>query len=681
MRTFDFNEKHAQANIGLAKKNSIKLPPIANQPGRWPQFLQPPLGKTLNVPPDPKGIFLEILRKNKGLLALAILVTSLSQLSSALLAWALGLLLDSGLDRGFGPHLIQPVLIFVGLLLVSTATTGTYQIVEIATWLQGQVRSARLAGQHVGNRRGKARVDMATGDIIATITTDAVHIGGLMSFLPDLIASVITTVVIAYLMLSVSVPLGLVVVIGMPLVVLALAFVIKPLQQRQQSQRDAQGDLTNIGTDVVTGLRVLRGIGGEDVFNERYKTLSQEARRRGVRTALPQAVLSSASQGLPHAFALMVVAIAAFMVLDGKLTAGEMIAFYGLAGYLMHPLFSIVGAMQFGTRAWVGLRKVARVKSLESTVSDERMQSDTRINASEGVPADVVVNASGNADDTAAAGGTSPQADLYRGSLRDGQTGVEFKAGVITALVAADPDKTAQLATRLSRVDDADQVFIGEVDLRTRPIDEVRDHIVLASSDDHLFNGTLRDNLLAGRADLHAPLTISNAIFETYLNNRVREERPLLKIEGHPEDDRLLAAMRTADAQDVLDSTPGGLDGIVAEKGRTLSGGQRQRVALARALATEADVVIAIEPTSAVDSHTESRIAHHLRANRSGRTTILVTASPLVLDQCDEVVLIDDEGREVARGTHAGLLAQAEQGDAGGLEYQRIVQRVMGGDQ
>ncbi|MDO5035214.1 MAG: ABC transporter ATP-binding protein [Actinomycetaceae bacterium] len=652
VRTFDFNEMIAQANSELAKRNSIGLPPIAKLPAWLPGFLQPPLGKVLDLPPDPKGIFLEILRKTKWVLLLGALVSTLSQLASALLAWALGLLLDSGLEQGFGPHLVRPVLIFLGLVLVGTATSGYYQLVEIAAWMNGQVRSARLAGQHVGNRRGKTEAEMATGDIIATITTDAVHIGGLMAFLPDLVASVITTIVIAYLMLSVSVPLGLVVVIGMPVVVLALALVIQPLQERQQAQRDAQGDLTNIGTDVVTGLRVLRGIGGEDVFNERYKTLSQEARRRGIRTALPQSVLSAASQGLPHAFALVVVAIAAFMVFDGKLTAGEMIAFYGFAGYLMHPLFSIVGSMQFGTRAWVGLRKLARVQELESTVSDSSVSS--------------------NADEESAAG-------LYERPLRDGQTGVELKAGKMSALVAADPDKTAQLATRLTRVDDGDEIFVGDVDLRSRPIDEVRDHIVLASSDDHLFNGTLRENLLASRSDLRAPLTTENVVFETYLDNRVREERPLLKVDDHPEDERLLEAMRVADAADVLDSIPGGLDGIIAEKGRTLSGGQRQRVALARALATEADVMVAIEPTSAVDSHTESRIAQRLRENREGKTTILVTASPLVLDQCDEVVLVDEEGREVARGTHAGLLARAERGDEGGLEYQRIVQRVAGG--
>jgi len=84
-------------------------------------------------------------------------------------------------------------------------------------------------------------------------------------------------------------------------------------------------------------------------------------------------------------------------------------------------------------------------------------------------------------------------------------------------------------------------------------------------------------------------------------------------------------------AERVLESVPGGLAGEIAEQGRSLSGGQRQRVALARALLTEAEVLVLVEPTSAVDAHTEARIAGRLAGARRGRTTVVVTASPLVL--------------------------------------------------
>jgi ABC-type multidrug transport system fused ATPase/permease subunit len=98
------------------------------------------------------------------------------------------------------------------------------------------------------------------------------------------------------------------------------------------------------------------------------------------------------------------------------------------------------------------------------------------------------------------------------------------------------------------------------------------------------------------------------------------------------------------------------LAGQVEERGRGLSGGQRQRVALARALAVEAPVLVLVEPTSAVDAHTEARIAERVRVARSGRTTVVCTVSPLWLHHADRVVVLADD-RVVAAGRHDDLIA------------------------
>ena len=128
-----------------------------------------------------------------------------------------------------------------------------------------------------------------------------------------------------------------------------------------------------------------------------------------------------------------------------------------------------------------------------------------------------------------------------------------------------------------------------------------------------------------------------------------------------------------ADAHDVLESLPGGLDGELTERGRSLSGGQRQRVALARALLTDPEFLVLVEPTSAVDAHTEARIAARLADARRGRATLVVSASPVVLEHVDEVQLVED-GRLVARGRHEELLSGAA-GARVAERYGRIVGR------
>lgn len=118
-------------------------------------------------------------------------------------------------------------------------------------------------------------------------------------------------------------------------------------------------------------------------------------------------------------------------------------------------------------------------------------------------------------------------------------------------------------------------------------------------------------------------------------------------------------AITAASAEDILDSLEGeGLDAEIVERGRTLSGGQRQRLALARTLFVDASVTILDDPTSAVDAHTEARIAARLRQMRSGKTTAVFTNSPLILDQCDRVLLVNN-GQLVEEGKHHELLNSA----------------------
>src|SRR5205823_5015946 len=177
-----------------------------------------------------------------------------------------------------------------------------------------------------------------------------------------------------------------------------------------------------------------------------------------------------------------------------------------------------------------------------------------------------------------------------------------------------DPGAAAALADRLGRFVVSDATWGGRP-LTGMALDEVRARILVADHDSYVFAGTLREILREGD---------------------------------------LGAALHTASAEDVVDALPDGLDTAIEARARTLSGGQRQRVRLARALLAEPDVLILVEPTSAVDAHTEARIAERLRAARSGRTTVVLATSPLLLGRADTVAYLSG-GRIVATGTHAEL--------------------------
>ena len=136
----------------------------------------------------------------------------------------------------------------------------------------------------------------------------------------------------------------------------------------------------------------------------------------------------------------------------------------------------------------------------------------------------------------------------------------------------------------------------------------------------------------------------------------------------HPVDDvDILGALEAVSALDIVEALDEGLDSWVEERGRSFSGGERQRLSLARALLTGAEVLILVEPTSAVDTHTEGRIARRLRAARGDDLTLVATTSPLLLEQVDLVYLVIG-GRVVDQGRHHDLVERS-------APYRQIVLR------
>ena len=618
--------------------------------GRWIPVPDAPLPQP---PSHSAGALLRwlIARAFKPVL-LATLAATTSNVIQAVVPGFLGAALDSGIENGLNPRLWTIGLALLVLFCVyALGDTGGSYFRDLA-WMRVSFDVDRLVARQVSTTGADLGRQTSTGEIAAIVASDAEHMANLVQHLPGLIGAAVSFLVVAVLMLDTSVRLGLIALIGMPLVAWIVALVIKPLQRRQAYQREAQSQVTTITTDTVAGLRILRGIGGEDVFARRYRDASQELRRRGVSVAGTQSVLMSLQVLLPGLFVAVVVWAAARMALSGEITAGNLVTFYGYTAYLSWPLMEFSYTVQEFTRARVGARRLQRLLQVSPTAGnvDERLSLDP-------------------------ARGTA-----VTGALEDHASGVRIEPGRMTALVCSDPDVSATVATRLGRFhDDGPVVTLAGRPLTHMPLADVRASVVVSGATAQLFTGTLREALdvRGGRVpepvDVAALVTAEDDRAGSALEQDVRPT--VLRADG---DERLLAALEVADAHDVLSSLEHGLAGMVTEKGRSLSGGQRQRVALARALLTEAPALVLIEPTSALDSHTESRVARRVHEARRGRTTVVVTESPLVLEACDEVVLLDAEGRERVRSTHRDLLARARRGEEHALDYRAVVARAAG---
>ncbi|WP_097188140.1 ABC transporter transmembrane domain-containing protein [Ornithinimicrobium cerasi] len=585
-----------------------------------------------------------LLRQQTDLMLAACLCSLVWMLPTALTPWVFGRAIDEGIVAGDVDRTLLWCLVLLAITLVGASSGVFYHTVVVRSWLvasygqTGLVTNKTTRMGHVLTRRAP------TGEVLSVNGSDGEQFGHFVEIVSRLVGNVIAYAVVALIVLNISVPLGLVVLLVAPLLVLVSTVLLRPLSAAQTRERSRDSELTSMATDIVAGLRILRGIGGERIFGDNYAAQSQRVRRAGVQAGGWAAFVEAVGVLLSGLFVVALMVLGVRAVGRGELQIGQLVTFLGYALFLVQPIRVVFEAAQQITRSFVAARKTIGVLG---TPDPWPARPPSPLD-----PADDMV---------------------------DEESGLRVRPGRLTMVVSALPDDSAALADRLGRylpgsdtlsAEEDDEVSgraarrarrerelararlaardeerasrpwgvrLGGVDLADVSLEAVRRTVLVSDTGAHVFAGTLQDAV-----DPHHRLT--------------REQAE--------------SALHAAAAEDVFDIVPGGWQGVLDERGRGLSGGQRQRLVLTRALAADAPVLVLVEPTSAVDAHTEARIAERLPEHRQGRTTVVMTASPLLLHHADEVVLLED-GRVVAVGTHDELVATHE-------GYRRTVLR--GGD-
>ena len=552
-------------------------------------------------------------------------------------------------DQGIVPGDTHATLRWAALLLVVTLIGATFGILMhtyiVRTWLialYGTIKMVtRKAAQmgHVLPRR------TPTGEVLSVAGSDSDEFGALTEILARVSTQLVAYLVVAFIVLSTSVKLGVLLLIAAPVLVGAAYPLLKPLHRRQQLERSRNSDLTSLATDIVAGLRILRGIGGERTFGSNYAAQSQLAREAGQSAGIWQAAIEAVGVLFSGVFVVLLVWLGTRQVISGELTIGELISFLGYALFMIYPIQTFFEFAQKLTRATVSARKAIAIFEQQPPWIDQ----------------------------------ADPVSLPEHGDLVDELTGFVAHEGELTIVVSAVPEDTSALADRLGRylspdTEPVSQEIEGDVKgraARRARAERAADRARIAAQDEAraraAWGVTLGgvDLSRARLADVRRRILVSDATSQLFAGTLQDAVDPHARLDRHQAEE----ALRVANAEDVYDALPGGWQGRLDERGRGLSGGQRQRIVLARALAAEAPVLVLVEPTSAVDAHTEARIAERVADVRRGRTTVVTTVSPLWLHHADRVVLVDDN-RAIASGTHEDLLLDSP-------AYRRVVTRAM----
>ena len=310
---------------------------------------------------SPLRFLIWIARYQKTTLFLNALFAIGWMVSQALVWTAVGIAIDRGIADHSQSELFRWVGIVMALGLIQALCGSLRHQMAVTNWMQAAYRTVQVVGHHLSVAGTALTDEIPSGDIVNTVGADAMRIGGAYEVLARFIGSIVAWIVVSLILLSTSVELGLIVLVGVPVLALFTVPLMKPLHAAQSAQREAAGRLAALGSDTVAGLRILRGVGGEEVFLDNYRHQSDLVRRSGNRIAAPQAGLESGQILLPAILTGVVTFLGAHDVRNGTLQPGQLVAFFGYATFLTTPLRTAIEYVISTTRAYVGAGKVLRI--------------------------------------------------------------------------------------------------------------------------------------------------------------------------------------------------------------------------------------------------------------------------------------------------------------------------------
>ncbi|MDV9199291.1 ABC transporter ATP-binding protein, partial [Streptomyces sp. Wh19] len=394
--------------------------------------------------------------------------------------------IDDGLQPGRWPVLAGWVAALLGVGVLNAWLAIMRHRTMTRVRLDAAFRSVRAVVAQATRLGGALPRRVTAGEVVTIGFGDVGVIANTLTITGPGVGAVLAFVVVAALLLAVEPLLAAVVLLGVPLLAVLVGPLLGRLQGVETAYRERQGELAGRFADMAGGLRVLNGIGGKEVYAERYRRGSQELRAQGYRVGAVTSWIQALGVGLPTLFLGVVTWLAARMAAQGTISIGELVAVYGYAAVLVVPVSFFIEGGYGLSRGLVAARRVIRFLVLEPD------------------------SAGGDAD------GPAPAEPSV---LRDPASGVEVVPGRLTALAGARPSESAAVVERLGRFTGSAAAW-GGIRLDEIDLTQVRRRILVADNEADLFAGPLRE-VIGGARDRDEE-SIGRALYAAVAQDIVR---------------------------------------------------------------------------------------------------------------------------------------------------------------
>ena len=450
-----------------------------------------------------------------------------------------------------------------------------------------------------------------TGDLMAHFTNDLQAVRMLLG--PTIVtafdASVMLVMVLGQMVLYVDARLTLVAVVPMLLIMYGDYAYGKVMHRKFFAKQRAFSDLTDQVQEAVSGIRVIKAFVQERKELAAFAKVNRRSQEKNMDVARTQALFLPLLDMVIGVSGLLTLLYGGYLAIAGEITLGQFEAFNLYIGMLVWPMMAAGECITFISQ---GMASVKRIQ----VIMDERPEIVDGPEAQDGGPLRGEIDICGL---TFAYPG-------HEGSPALEHISVHVEAGETLAVLGRTGSGKTTLASLLLRLYNtgSDMIRIDGKSLYQIPLAALRRDIACVPQDSFLFSDTLERNIAFG-------------------------------VDGWTPEDVRNAAKAACIHENIMDF-PDGYQTMVGERGVTLSGGQKQRSAIARALLKDAPVLILDDALSAVDTDTEERILRSLRANRAGRTTIIIAHRISTIQNADHILVLDD-GRAAEYGRHEELMA------------------------
>ena len=525
----------------------------------------------------------------------------------------------------------------VGMMAVFAALTATTRIAS-RIWIFNAARAAEydlrsdLFG-HLMTLSPAYYRDHPTGDVMSRLTNDVQTVRAMWGFgVVSLGNAILAFASVLGVMLYTDPIVTLWAIVPFPLIYVVGQAMSKRMFKSQRAVQEKLGALSSRLQEDLGAIQVIKTYGLEEVRRKGFVEGSETLLRENMEAAKVRIQLGPILSTLAALGMAILILFGGRAYIHGDMSKGDLVKFSSYLARLVWPTLTLgfmLALVQRGKVSW------QRLTQLSQTVAD--------IPEGEGPPLP---------DTTKPAHVEIKHLSIAIGgrTLLD-NINLELQPGTITAIVGRTGAGKSTLVDAMCRLIDipAGTVFMDGVDVTTLPLASLRGQIGYAPQEAFLFSTTIADNIAMGYGGGTAiPAARAREL------ERVVGMAAAADLSNEP---RVTAAATAAGLTRDLAVMPEGLGTIVGERGITLSGGQRQRVALARALASAPRLLVLDDSLSSVDAETERVILKNLRDVMSGRTAVLISHRVAAIKDADQIIVLD-EGKVVACGTHEQLLAQ-----------------------